>query len=102
MHIDTALITVSPPDMSGYVSLGVSVDITKTAAELADYVIAEVNPNMPRTLGDSFIHVSEIDAFVENDTPILEFQPSPPRDTSKEIAKHTVDLIEAGVITGKK
>ena len=63
MHIDAALITVSPPDNSGYVSLGISVDITKTAAEVAQYVVAEVNPNMPRTLGNSFLHVSEIDAF---------------------------------------
>ncbi|HOO90740.1 MAG TPA: GNAT family N-acetyltransferase, partial [Syntrophales bacterium] len=96
VHIDTALIMVSPPDKNGYVSLGVSVDITKTATEVADYVIAEVNPHMPRTLGDSFIHVSQIDAFVESDTQILEFEPSPPRDTTREIAKHTVDLIENG------
>jgi len=96
MHIDTALIMVSPPDKSGYVSLGVSVDVTKTAAELADYVIAEVNPNMPRTLGDSFLHVSQIDAFVENDNPILEFQTDPPGDTAKKIAEHVVDLIENG------
>ena len=96
MHIDTALIMVSPPDKSGYVSLGVSVDITKTAAELADYVIAEVNPNMPRTLGDSFIHVNQIDAFVENDNPILEFHTDPPGDTAKKIAEHVVDLIENG------
>jgi len=54
MPIDTALITVSPPDDSGYVSLGISVDITKTAAEIAKYVVAEVNSNMPRTLGNSF------------------------------------------------
>ena len=71
MHIDVALITVSPPDNSGYVSLGISVDITKTAAEIAHYVVAEVNPNMPRTLGDSFLHMSEIDAFVENYVPFL-------------------------------
>jgi 4-hydroxybutyrate CoA-transferase len=71
MHIDVALITVSPPDNSGYVSLEISVDITKTAAEIAQYVVAEVNPNMPRTLGDSFLHMSEIDAFVENYVPFL-------------------------------
>jgi acyl-CoA hydrolase/RimJ/RimL family protein N-acetyltransferase len=94
MHIDVALITVSPPDNSGYVSLGISVDITKTAAEVADYVVAEVNPNMPRTLGDSFLHVSEIDAFVENDIPLLEFEQKAPGDIAKSIGEHIADLIE--------
>jgi acyl-CoA hydrolase len=96
MHINAALITVSPPDKSGYVSLGVSVDITKTAAEVADYVIAEVNPNMPRTLGDSFMHVSEIHAFVENDAPILEFQLKPSGDIANKIAAHIADLVDNG------
>ncbi len=94
MHIDVALITVSPPDNSGYVSLGISVDITKTAAEVADYVVAEVNPNMPRTLGDSFLYVSEIDAFVENDIPLLEFEQKAPGDIAKSIGEHIADLIE--------
>jgi acyl-CoA hydrolase/N-acetylglutamate synthase-like GNAT family acetyltransferase len=94
MHIDVALITVSPPDESGYVSLGISVDITKTAAEVAKYVVAEVNPNMPRTLGDSFLHVSEIDAFVENDVPLLEFVQKSPGDTARAIGELIADLIE--------
>jgi acyl-CoA hydrolase/GNAT superfamily N-acetyltransferase len=92
--VDVALISVSPPDNNGYVSLGISVDITKTAAEVADYVVAEVNPNMPRTLGDSFIHVSEIDAFVENDVPLLEYVPKPPGDIAKAIGENIADLIE--------
>ncbi|HVN72359.1 MAG TPA: acetyl-CoA hydrolase/transferase C-terminal domain-containing protein, partial [Desulfomonilia bacterium] len=94
MRIDVALITVSPPDNNGYVSLGISVDITKTAAEVARYVVAEVNPNMPRTLGDSFLHVNDIDAFVENDTPILEFQPKAPGEIAKAIGELIADLIE--------
>lgn len=94
MPVDVALITVSPPDDNGYVSLGISVDITKTAAEIAPYVVAEVNPNMPRTLGDSFLHVSEIDAFVENDIPLLEFVPRPPGEIAKAIGEHIADLIE--------
>jgi acyl-CoA hydrolase/GNAT superfamily N-acetyltransferase len=94
MPIDVALITVSPPDNNGYVSLGISVDITKTAAEVADYVVAEVNPNMPRTLGDSFLHVSEINAFVENDVPLLEFEQKAPGDIAKSIGEHIADLIE--------
>ncbi len=94
MPIDAALITVSPPDNSGYVSLGISVDITKAAAEVARYVVAEVNPNMPRTLGDSFLHVSEIDAFVENDAPLLEFVQKAPGNIAKAIGELIADLIE--------
>ena len=94
MPIDVALITVSPPDNNGYVSLGISVDITKTAAEVASYVVAEVNPNMPRTLGDSFLHVTEINAFVENDIPLLEFVQKAPGDIAKAIGEHIADLIE--------
>jgi len=94
MPIDVALITVSPPDNNGYVSLGISVDITKTAAEVARYVVAEVNPNMPRTLGDSFLHVSEIHAFVENDVPLLEFVQKSPDHIAKDIGQLIADLIE--------
>ena len=94
MPIDVALITVSPPDMNGYVSLGISVDITKTAAEVARYVVAEVNPNMPRTLGDSFLHVSEISAFVESDTPLLEFQQASPDNIAWSIGHLIADLID--------
>lgn len=94
MHLDAALITVSLPDKNGYVSLGISVDITKTAAEVADYVVAEVNPNMPRTLGDSFLHVSDIDAFVENDLPLLEFYQKIPGDIIRSIGEHIAELIE--------
>jgi len=94
MPIDVALITVSPPDNNGYVSLGISVDITKTAAEVAPYVVAEVNPNMPRTLGDSFLHVTEIDAFVENNVPLLDFVQQAPDCIAKSIGEHLADLIE--------
>jgi acyl-CoA hydrolase/GNAT superfamily N-acetyltransferase len=94
MQIDVALITVSPPDERGYVSLGISVDITKTAAKVAQYVVAEVNPNMPRTLGDSFLHVSEIDAFVENDVPLLEFIQRAPNNIAKAIGELIANLIE--------
>jgi len=94
MHLDVALITVSPPDKNGYVSLGISVDTTKTAAEVADYVVAEVNPNMPRTLGDSFLHVSDINAFVENDADLIEFQQKTPGDIAKHIGEQIADLVE--------
>ena len=94
LPIDVALITVSPPDPNGYVSLGISVDITKTAAETAPYVVAEVNPNMPRTLGDSFIHVSEISAFVENDAPLLELVLKAPSHIARAIGQLIADLID--------
>ncbi len=94
MPIDVALITVSKPDLNGYVSLGISVDITKTAAEVARYVVAEVNSNMPRTLGDSFLHVSEISAFVESDTPLLEFEQKSPSNIAQSIGKLIADLID--------
>jgi acyl-CoA hydrolase/RimJ/RimL family protein N-acetyltransferase len=94
MPIDVALISVSPPDNNGFVSMGISVDITKTAAETAQYVVAEVNPNMPRTLGDSFLHISEISAFVENDAPLLEFAQKSPDHIAKAIGQLIADLIE--------
>ena len=94
MPIDVALITVSPPDMNGYVSLGISVDITKTAAEVARYVVAEVNTNMPRTLGDSFLHVSQISAFVQNDSPLLEFEQKSPDHIAQSIGQLIADLID--------
>ncbi|MCK4380331.1 MAG: 4-hydroxybutyrate CoA-transferase, partial [Candidatus Lokiarchaeota archaeon] len=73
MHLDTALIQVSPPDRYGFCSFGINVDIVKPIAESAEYVIAEINPKMPRTLGDSFIHMEDIDAFVLSEHDIIEF-----------------------------
>ncbi len=73
--IDVALIQVSPPDRFGYCSLGVSVDITKSGMENAGLVIAQVNPKMPRTWGDSFVHVDEIDCLVLHSEPLVEMLP---------------------------
>jgi acetyl-CoA hydrolase len=67
MPVDVAMIQVSPPDAHGYCSYGVEVGVTKPAAESAKMIIAEINPNMPRVLGDSFIHLSNIDYLVEAD-----------------------------------
>jgi len=64
LPIDVALIQVSPPDVHGFCSLGTSVDIARAAVDIAKYVIAQVNPLMPRTHGESFIHVKKIDAMV--------------------------------------
>jgi len=80
MPVDVALIQVSPPDVHGFCSYGVEVGVTKPAAESAKMIIAEVNPNMPRVLGDSFIHLSNIDYLVEADYLL-------PETGSKEISK---------------
>ncbi|HTY47606.1 MAG TPA: GNAT family N-acetyltransferase [Methanomassiliicoccales archaeon] len=74
IHVDCAFIQVTPPDESGNCSLGVSVDITKSAAKAAEMVIAQVNPNMPRTFGDSLMNVDDIDAFVFEEEPLLEWK----------------------------
>jgi len=94
MHLDTALIQVSPPDRYGFCSFGINVDIVKPIAESADYVIAEINPKMPRTLGDSFIHMDDIDGFVLADHDIIEFNYGELDDTSMKIAKFVASLVE--------
>ena len=94
--LDVALIEVSPPDEHGFCSYGVSVDIVKAAAESARSVIAEVNPRMPRTLGDSFIHVSRIARLVESETQLLESTPAQPDDVAAEIGRNVARLIDDG------
>ncbi len=96
MQIDVALIQVTPPNEHGFCSFGVSVDVVKPAAECAAYIIAEVNPQMPWTLGDSFIHVNDIDALVENDTPILELRYPKPDDVARKIGENIATLVEDG------
>jgi acyl-CoA hydrolase/GNAT superfamily N-acetyltransferase len=96
MHLDVALIQVSPPDQKGLCSFGVSVDVVKAAAENARHVIAEVNPRMPRTLGDSLIHVDRISAMVENDTALPELRYGPPDEVSLRIGRNVASLVEDG------
>jgi len=96
IYLDTALIHVSPPDEDGLCSYGVSVDVVKAAAESARHVIAEVNPRMPRTLGDSFIHVDQIDTLVENDAPLPELHYPPPDEVSLKISQNIASLVEDG------
>ena len=96
LPIDVAFIQVSPPDEHGYCSYGVSVDVTKSAAESARLVVAEVNPNMPRTLGDCFIHVNDIHAFVPSGEPIIETPAGQIDDVAKRIGQHIADLIQDG------
>jgi acyl-CoA hydrolase/GNAT superfamily N-acetyltransferase len=94
--IDVALIQVTPPDEHGFCCLGVSVDVVKTAAESATTVIAEVNPQMPRTRGDSLISVDQIDILIENDTPLPEVPTPPPDEIAEKIAKNISRFIEDG------
>ena len=96
LGIDVCLIQVSPPDEHGFCSFGVGVDTTKAAASQARTVIAEVNPQMPRILGDSFIHVRKLQAIVEADHPILELPRRPPTDLQQRIARQVATLIEDG------
>jgi acyl-CoA hydrolase/GNAT superfamily N-acetyltransferase len=96
LPLDVALIHVSPPDDHGMCSFGVSVDIVKTAAENASLVIAQVNPNMPRTLGDSFIHVYDIDVLVPSNSQLLEVPSPDVTETTRQIAEYVASLVEDG------
>ncbi len=96
LPLDVALIHVSPPDEHGFCSFGVEVGITKPAAEAARVIIAEVNDQMPRTLGDSFIHVSKIDYFVPVSYPLPELPQGQPGEVQMRIAQHIAELIPDG------
>ena len=98
MPIDVALIEVSPPDSHGFCSFGVGVDTTLTAAKCARYVVAQVNDNMPRTYGDSFIHVSDIDALVESSRPLCALTKAVVSDLQIAIARNVASLIEDGAV----
>lgn len=96
LPIDIALVSTTPPDAHGFCSLGVSVDVVKSAIEAAHCVIAEVNPNMPRTHGAGFVRVDDIDFFVENRSPVLEIPVSDPDDVSLAIGRFCADLVPHG------
>jgi len=94
LPVDVAMITVSPPDVNGFCSLGTSVDYTRKAVQSAKLVIAEVNPNMPRTHGESFIPVGDIDYFVFVDEPLYELMPPVISEVERSIGYHIADLIQ--------
>lgn len=96
LPLDVVLMQVSPPDAHGYMSLGTTVDCTLTAVRCARYVIAEVNPRMPRTHGDTFVHISQITAVVETDHPLLEMHPEPFTDLHLRVARNVASLIPDG------
>jgi acyl-CoA hydrolase len=96
MPIDVALIQVSPPDDHGFCSFGVGVDLTLTASKYAKCVIAQVNAQMPRTYGDSFIHVSHIHKIVEASGPLCELRKHPSGEVEEAIGRHIADLVPNG------
>jgi acyl-CoA hydrolase len=98
MPLDVALVQVSPPDAHGYCSFGVGVDTTLTAAKLARYVVAQVNDQMPRTYGDSFIHVNQINVVVESSRPLCEMKKPEITDLHTAIARNVAGLIEDGSV----
>jgi acyl-CoA hydrolase/N-acetylglutamate synthase-like GNAT family acetyltransferase len=96
LPIHVALIQVSPPDDFGWLSLGVSVDITMAAALSADLVIAQVNSMMPRVLGRSFIHVNDVDVIVEHDEALLTIGQPPESKSTNILAQHIARLVDDG------
>ncbi|HAA90175.1 MAG: Acetyl-CoA hydrolase/transferase [Thermoanaerobacterales bacterium 50_218] len=96
LPVDVAMVTTTPPDKHGFVSLGISVDYTKQAVFSAKTVIAEVNPNMPRTGGDSVVHVTDIDYFVPVEVPLIELAPPKITEVERAIGNHVASLIRDG------
>jgi 4-hydroxybutyrate CoA-transferase len=98
MPIDVALLQLSPPDPHGFCSFGVGVDTSLTAAKCARYVVAQINDQMPRTYGDSFIHVTDLDAIVDSCRPLCEMKQPVITDMHKAIARNVAGLIEDGAV----
>ncbi|CAF3716725.1 unnamed protein product [Rotaria socialis] len=95
LPLDAAFIQVSPPDMHGYCSLGISIEVTRAALRNAKKVFAQINRNMPRVHGDTFVHMNQIDAYVEHDEPLIEVDYSKEiSDVEKAIGKHVAELID--------
>jgi acyl-CoA hydrolase/RimJ/RimL family protein N-acetyltransferase len=94
LPLDVAMVQVAPPDPDGTCSLGISVDVTKAAALAARTVIAEVNPAMPRTAGDSRIPVDRIASFVPVETPVVEYLHPPAGELAEQIARYVARLID--------
>jgi 4-hydroxybutyrate CoA-transferase len=98
MPIDVALLELSPPDCHGFCSFGVGVDTSLTAAKCARYVVAQINDQMPRTYGDSFIHVTDLDAIVDSSRPLCAMKQPQITDMHRAIARNVAALIEDGAV----
>lgn len=98
IRLDVAFINCSMPDAEGYVSFGVSADLTPAAVETARVIIAQINPEMPFTYGDSVIHISRIDAMVAVDDPLAETREAPPTESELSIGLAVAELIPDGAV----
>ena len=98
LPLDVAFVQTSPPDQHGFLSLGTSVDCSLTAAQCARHVVAEVNHQMPRTFGDSFLHISQVSAMVETDRPLLELPMEAPTPVQGRIAAQVASLSPDGAV----
>jgi 4-hydroxybutyrate CoA-transferase len=96
LPLDVALLQVSPPDRHGYCTLGVSVDVSRAAAESARTLIAQVNPRMPRSHGDGMLHISRFHALVQVDDPLPEHPPAPLSESERAIGRCVASLVEDG------
>ncbi|MHB8909583.1 MAG: GNAT family N-acetyltransferase [Syntrophales bacterium] len=96
VQIDVALVQTSLPDEHGYLSLGISVDMVKAAADKATMIIAQVNANMPRVHGDGFIHITDVNFLVRHDEPLLELSSAPVTETTQRIGNYVARLIQDG------
>jgi len=94
--IDVALVQTSPPDKNGYMSLGISVDITRAAVDIASVVVTQVNSNMPCVHGEASIHIEDVDFVVPHDEPLLEYLPVVPGELAERIGKHVAHIVEDG------
>lgn len=96
LHVNVAMVQISPPDRFGYVSLGSSVEATRAAVQCADTVIAVVNPNVPRAWGDAMMHIRNFDIFVEDNSPLVEAPAAQPDEKDKIIGRYIAELVEDG------
>lgn len=96
ISIDVALVQLSPPDADGLMSLGVSVDIVKSAIEQARLVVAQVNSHMPRVRGDSFVDIHDVDVIIPYDEPILEYTTDPPGEVTEKIGGYVARIVQDG------
>ena len=96
LPIDVCLLQCTPPDNYGYMSLGPSIDVSLTAAQHAKHVIVEINDQMPRTHGDTFLHVSRVDAFIETSHPLSEYRTHEVSEVHRVIARHVAPMIPDG------
>ena len=97
LRADVACVQVSPPDRRGYASLGISVDIAPSILKTAKTIIAEINPNMPRTYGDSLIDINDVTCCIESDLPLVEYVHPPVGEQIKDIARYVAEFVEDGV-----